>query len=48
MPIGTYGQSYRNYLRVRGEYQNNSSKGTRWAELPPRARRILFLCHTTS
>ena len=35
----------RNYLRVRGEYRNGLSIAFVYQELPPRARRILFLKH---
>ena len=31
---------WRNYLRVRGEYDYDAPAGSRDAELPPRARRI--------
>ena len=37
-----------NYLRVRGEYQATMLENTRQAELPPRARRILFTSLGTS
>ena len=33
----------RNYLRVRGEYVDIGSQDSNFAELPPRARRILLL-----
>ena len=35
----------RNYLRVRGEYALMAKEAWDEAELPPRARRILFLKH---
>ena len=34
-------KNHRNYLRVRGEYNNAIRKGISGPELPPRARRIL-------
>ena len=37
------GRMKRNYLRVRGEYSPSPSKTPYPGELPPRARRILFL-----
>ena len=37
--------SYRNYLRVRGEYNDETLAGTSASELPPRARRILIADH---
>ena len=35
--------AHRNYLRVRGEYVKSSSSSSLNQELPPRARRILYL-----
>ena len=34
---------HRNYLRVRGEYYAEPWPNLSWGELPPRARRILFV-----
>ena len=36
-------EELRNYLRVRGEYRQGHHGRYRYAELPPRARRILLL-----
>ena len=38
-----FGWRLRNYLRVRGEYSLTTTPTTCYAELPPRARRILSL-----
>ena len=42
-PLGVTGQWPWNYLRVRGEYTNLLVSTVHPLELPPRARRILFL-----
>ena len=42
---GTKKRKKRNYLRVRGEYLTDTHVGGETAELPPRARRILFTVH---
>ena len=41
--LGTLGEKFRNYLRVRGEYELEKLIAASNQELPPRARRIQII-----